>query len=273
VSKCLLDPEPLVREAAVAALCRMDVEAVHGAVLTLVDDPSFPRRTALVIARSNPHVAFHPFILACLADASPVVRRAAVEALARQPTVDVAGTLEPLLRDPDPDVRRSVVGIFGGLRSGRVRQLLLEQAETDRETLVDAVGALGRLSDTTVIPFLTAIYEREGPAAKLAIIEALREIRDPAIEPFLARQLGQPDPALRRAVVLALGGTRSPNAIRQVVPVARDSDEAVRSAVAEVLAAAAGPQVVDALTRLAHDASRSVAATARQALERLGHPV
>jgi HEAT repeat protein len=273
LARCLLDPEPLVREATVAALCRMDVEAVRQAVLGLIDQPSFSRRTALVIARANPHVAYHPFILDCLADGSPAIRRAAVEALARQPTVDVVGTLEPLLRDPDADVRRSVIGILGGLRSGRVRQLLLDQAEADRETLVDAVAALGRLSDTTVIPFLTAIFDREGPAAKLAIIDALKEIRDPAIEPFLARQLGQSDPALRRAVVLALGATRSPNAIRQLVPVARDPDEAVRSAVAEVLAGAGGPQVVDALTRLAHDGSRAVAAAARQTLERMGQPV
>jgi HEAT repeat protein len=267
----LLDSQPVVREATTAAFCRMDVHAVTATLLALVKDRSFPRRTALAIARANPHPDYHPFVLECLTDTAPAVRRAAVEALARQPTVDVVGTLEPMLGDPDPEVRRSIVTILGGLRSRHVRQLLTHQAETDPETLVDAVQSLGKLNDTTVIPLLTAIFDREDPSAKLAVIAALKEINDPASEPFLARQLGNPDPGLRRAVVLALGATLSPNAIRQITPAARDPDETVRCAVAEVLASSGTPQAVDALTRLAHDASRAVAALARQGLEKLGH--
>jgi HEAT repeat protein len=270
IGKCLMDPEAKVREAAVAALCRMDVDAVAQTLLGLVEDPNFPRRTALAIARTNAHVAYLDFILACLSDSTPAVRRAAVEAVARQRTVDLVGILEPLLRDPDAEVRRAVVTILGGLRSRRVRQHLINQAETDADTLVDSVHALGKLSDTTVVPFLTAIFEREGPAVKLAVIEAFKEIRDPAAETFLARHLGSPDPALRRAIVLALGATPTPNALRQLAPVARDPDEAVRAAVVGVLAASDNPQSQDALNRLAHDPSRMVAAMARQALEKLG---
>src|SRR5262249_19221189 len=129
MGRCLVDSEASVREAAIAAFCRMDVDAVAQALLALVEDPEFPRRTALTIARANPHAAYHTFILSCLADASPTVRRAAVEALARQPTVDVVGSVEPLLRDPDVEVRRSVVAVMGGLRSTRVRELLINQAE------------------------------------------------------------------------------------------------------------------------------------------------
>jgi HEAT repeat protein len=272
MAKCLTDAEAMVREATVAAFCCMDADEVARVLLTLVEDPAFPRRTALTIVCASPHVAHLDFILACLSDDSAVVRRAAAEALARQPTVDVVGTIEPLLRDPDVDVRRSVVRILGGLRSRRVRQLLTNQAETDQETLVDAVQALGKLGDTTVIPFLTSIFDRGIPPVKLAVVEALKEMHDPATEPFLAGQLGNTDPALRRAAVLALGATRTPNAIRQLVPVARDPDESVRSAVAAALGNSGNPQASDALTRLAHDPSRSIAAVARQALEKLGQP-
>src|SRR5580765_2886204 len=145
MGECLNDPERIVREATIAAFCCMDVEIVAGTLLTLVDRDAFPRRTVLTIARANPHRTYHPFILGCLSDDSPLIRRAAVEALARQPTVDVVGTLEPLLHDPDPDVRRAVVSILGGFRSRRVKQLLTNQAETDAETVVDVVQALGRL--------------------------------------------------------------------------------------------------------------------------------
>jgi HEAT repeat protein len=273
MGKCLVDAEAIVREATVAAFCCMDVEIVAGTVLALVEAPTFPRRIALTVARANPHRSYHTFIIACLSDAAPAVRRAAVEALARQPTVDVVGTLEPLLHDADADVRRAVVGILGGFRSRRVKQLLTNQAETDAETVVDAVQALGKLGEATVVPFLVSLYDREETPAKLAIVDVLKEIRDPATEPFLARQLGNPDPALRRAVVLALGAIRSENAVRQLVPVAKDPDDAVRSAVVTVLGTSDSAPAIDALTRLAHDPSRPIAALARQALEKLGQPL
>jgi len=269
MAKRLTDPATMVREATVAAFCCMDADEVARVLIALVEDPAFPRRTALTIVCANPHVAHLDFILASLSDPSAAVRRAAAEALARQPTVDVVGTIEPLLRDPDVDVRRSIVKILGGLRSKRVRQLLASQAEADAGTLLDTVQALGKLGDTTVVPLLMAIFDREGPAGKLAVIEAFKEMHDPAAEPFLARQLGNPDPGLRRAAVLALGATRSPNAIRQLTPVARDPDESVRSAVAAVLGSSGNVHANDALTRLAHDPSRAIAAVARQALEKL----
>ena len=113
MSKRLTDPATMVREATVAAFCCMDADEVARVLIALVEDPAFPRRTALTIVCANPHVAHLDFILACLSDPSAAVRRAAAEALARQPTVDVVGTIEPLLRDPDVDVRRAIVKILG----------------------------------------------------------------------------------------------------------------------------------------------------------------
>jgi HEAT repeat protein len=269
IARCLGDPEAVVREAAATALCRMEVDWVADTLLDLLGAGAVPPRTALTIARANPHAGFVPFIVTALGDPSAAVRRSAVEALARQPTVDVVGTLEPLLRDPDPDVRRSTVSVLGGLRSRRVRQLLRNQAETDPETLLEVVRAIGKLGDTTNIPFLGALFEREGTAIKLATIEALRDMNDPATEPFLARQLGNGDPSIRRAVVSALGASRSSNALTQLAAVARDPDPTVRSAVAEILGGLESPRAQDALTRLAHDQSRAVAALARQGLEKI----
>jgi HEAT repeat protein len=269
IGRCLLDSEAVVREAATSALCRMDVARVADTMLRLVASSSLSPLTVLTIARANPHPALHPFIVASLGDGSALVRKAAVEALARQPTVDLVGALEPLLSDPEPDVRRSVVTILGGLRSGRVRQLLTTQADTDPDTLIEVVRALGQRGDTTTIPLLTATFERAGTDVKLAVILALRDIHDPATDPFLAKQLGHGDPTIRRAVVTALGASRSPNILVQIAAVARDPDQTVRSAVAEILGCVASPQAQDALTRLAHDPNRTVAAIARQGLEKL----
>ena len=113
MANCLTDPAAMVREAAVAAFCRMDADDVAYGALALVEDPTFPRRTALTIARANPHAATSTSSSrACRT--VPRVRRAAAEALARQPTVDVVGTIEPLLRDDDAEVRRSVVTSWAG---------------------------------------------------------------------------------------------------------------------------------------------------------------
>ena len=269
IGQCLLDVEAIVREAAATALCRMDVDRVASTLLGLVGTASIPWRTALTVARANPHAKLVPFVVTCLGDPSAAVRRSAVEALARQPTVDVVGTLEPLLRDSDADVRRAVVTILGGLRSRRVRQLLRHQVESDPETLPEVVRALGKLGDTTNIPFLSALFEREGTAIKLATIDAMRDINDLATEPFLAKQLGNVDPTIRRAVVSALGASQSSNALTQLAAVARDPDPTVRSAVAEILGGLESPQAQDALTRLVHDQSRAVAAMARQGLEKI----
>ena len=191
--KCLTDPEALVREAAVAAFCRMDVDAVAQTLLALVEIPAFPRRTALTIARANPHVAYLDYILACLSDSAPTVRRAAVEAVARQRTVDLVGILEPLLRDPDAEVRRSVVSILGGLRSRRV-QAAPDHPGRDRRRDAGRRGAGAGQAERHhrgPVPDDES-SSAKGPAAKLAVIEALKEIRDPAAETFLARQLGSP---------------------------------------------------------------------------------
>jgi HEAT repeat protein len=272
VGRCLTDPEAAVREAAAAALCRMEVDWVADALLNLIGAGAVPPRTALTIARANPHPRFVPFVVTSLGDPSAAVRRSAVEALARQPAVDVVGTLEPLLRDADPDVRGAAVTVLGGLRSRRVRQLLRNQAESDPETLLEVVRALGKLGDTTSIPFLSTLFERDGTAVKLATIEALKDMKDPAAEPFLAKQLGNSDPVIRRAVVSALGSSRTANALTQLAAVARDPDPTVRSAVAEILGGVESPQAQDALTRLSHDQSRTVAALARQSLDKLTTP-
>jgi HEAT repeat protein len=268
IAECLTDAEPTVREAAVTALCRMDVEAVTQALLQQAERSTVSRHMVLSIMRANPHAHQRHFILACLTDPAAPVRRAAAEALARQPTSDIVGSLEPLLRDSESEVRRKVVEILGSFRSRRVRKLLAEQAERDPETRAAAVRALGNLGDTTVIPSLLAIFEGEPPESKLAIVEALSGLPDPATELFLARQLGSGDPRLRRASALALGRIGSPTALRQLIPATRDSDEGVRAAVAEALGPCDEPAARDALSRLALDRSRKVALLARQSLER-----
>src|SRR5262249_48391506 len=154
----------------------------------------------------------------CLSSPSPAERRAALEALATHVTTDLVALLEPLLGDPDPDVRTTAIERLVACRSSRAPQLLIEQLQKDPRTRGAALRALGELGDSTVIPYLIKAFDREGTRGRVAIVEALSSLPDPAVEPFLASQLGAADPKIRRAAVLALGTMTSANAARQLIP-------------------------------------------------------
>ena len=272
VAALLKDGDPAVREAAMAALGRMDVEAVAAALRPLYAEPSVHRGTSLAIMRVNPHPSHLAFIRACLANPSPPVRRTAAEALARQAGQDLCAVLAPLLDDAETEVRAAAVEILGGVPSARARQLLVRQLQRDAATRPASVRALSKLRDSSLIPLLYELFQhdpRVDSAENIAIVEALSEAEDPAVEQFLARQLGSPAESLRRAAVFALARIGSPTAFRQLGAAARDPHESVREAVAEALSRdSTDPTEHDILTRLSVNQNRKVGLVARQALER-----
>jgi HEAT repeat protein len=278
IAELLKDADAAVREAAIAALGRMDVEAVAAALRPFCADPAVHKGTLLTIMRVNPHPSHLGFIRECLADPSPVVRRTAAEALARQAGQDLGSALASLLDDPETEVRAAVVQILGGVHSARARQLLVRQLQRDPATRPGSVRALSLLRDSSLIPLLYDLFQEDAEADetvgaivpdRIAIVEALSGVDDPALEQFLARQLGSRHESLRRAAVFALARIGSPTAFRQLGAAARDAHESVREAVAEALSrAGTDPGEHDILTRLSVDQNRKVALVARQALER-----
>jgi HEAT repeat protein len=280
IAGLLEDGDASVREAAIAALGRMDVESVATALRPLCAEQSVHKGTLLAIMRSNPHPTHLGFIRECLADPSPAARRAAAEALARQAGQDLCAALGPLLDDGETEVRAAVVQILGGAPSARARQLLIRQLQRDSATRPASVRALIALRDNGLIALLSELFQQEprseaqperkiDTAEKVAIVEALGDAQDPSVEPFLARQLGGAEESVRRAAVFALARIGSPTAFRQLGAAARDPHESVREAVAEALSREGGdPAEHDILTRLSVDQNRKVALVARQALER-----
>jgi HEAT repeat protein len=264
IAGLLSDPEVSVRQAAEAALGRLDVEAVTDFLLAGKD--SVPPATALAIMAVNYHPRQRPFAVSCLSDPAPENRQTAVRVLARQSIVDVVDLLEPMLADPDPGVRAAVVEALAALP--RLRPKLVEHARQDAATRAATVSALVGVGDSTLLPFLAGIFAAEPASGQLTIIRALAARPDSAAAAFLMQQLGHRESSVRREVVRALGSALSPAVIRALATAARDDDDGVRLVVAEALGPCPEPAAADAVARLALDPNRRVALAARQWMER-----
>jgi HEAT repeat protein len=175
IAHLLCDPHPAVSSTAAASLGLMDVELVTKVLLEMTATARLSRLRALGIMQCNPHEDQRTFIVACLTDESSDVRRAAIEALGRQPGPYVVDALETCLGDGDPHVRRAAVAVLGSVRSARVRDILLDHVERDRE----ALRALGDRGDTTAIPFLFEAFERESADGESRFSTPSRRCRTP----------------------------------------------------------------------------------------------
>jgi HEAT repeat protein len=256
------DESTLVRGAAGEALSRMDARLVTLALLRDAQAVGKPPRLALAIMQANPHPLQRGFLEACLADASPDIRQAAVAALAAQRGTDVADALEPTLADPALPVRRAAVGALSERPSERTRRLLLERLERDAELRGDIFGALGRIGDPRAIARIVSVFRSCTPAEQTLAVDALGIIDSPSVEPFLCRQLGNPDPRVRRHSVRALVQIGSATALRRVVLAARDSNPRVRLALSKALVSCPHPTARQTLERLSVDPDATVAAAA-----------
>jgi HEAT repeat protein len=176
-----------------------------------------------------------------LADPEPVVRAAALGALAR------CGALTPadaarLLLDPSPAVRRRAAteapATAGrGRRSALPAALRHALADPDPLVVEAACWALGELGDRPAVAALSALAAPEGghhdPRCREAAVAALGAVGDPA---GLAAVLGALDdkPAVRRRATVALAAFEGPEVEAGLWRGAADRDWQVRQ-VAEVL--------------------------------------
>jgi HEAT repeat protein len=267
IVRLLIGTVEAIRVAAAEALADMDPESVTRALLADAPVHEQARIATLEIMEENPHALQRLFIEASLRHADAKVRRAAVAALARQPSLELVDALAPLLSDESFDVRREVVIVLGTSRSRKARQLLLDQIARDPSTRAFAVRSLGDLGDATVVPLLIAMFEREPAMGRLAIIEALAELKQHAAEPLLVRVLGDPDPEVRRTAVLALGRFATTVSLRHAVVAARDPEWQVRAAVVDLLSPEGDAAAVAALERLCLDPHPFVASLAKRRVD------
>jgi HEAT repeat protein len=165
--RLLGSPEPKVRAAALGALARME------------------RLTSGDVA-------------AGLADASPVVRRRAVELAIAHPDVP----LLPLLDDPDADVVEQAAWACGErlpADSGTVARLVqLVGEHGDALVREAAVAALGAIGEPEGLPAILAATT-DKPAVRRRAVLALAPFEGPEVDAALQRALADRDWQVRQA--------------------------------------------------------------------------
>jgi hypothetical protein len=146
-------------------------------------------------------------LLDALADSENAGKRnSATEALVRIGEPSIAPIVARLRREPDIDVRLSLVNLVGDLRSRDGFNVLTELLDQEHDVNVASsiVSSLGKYRDASALPHLVRVLgEREDLWLKFHVIEALGEIGDraalPAILPLYAEK------SLRKPVLEAVG--------------------------------------------------------------------
>ena len=204
--------------------------------------------------------------------------------------------LEPMLRDPDYDVRHAVVRALGmtrdehaawayvrGLRDGLVApERVLEHlgpwaAEAFNEAChigelrpIRAILAegLGLCDDPHAGPAIAGVLSRGNEEERLRACRAIGRIGDPRLGVYLVRALGDHDWDVRAQAAHALAelGGAPDEAIERLEALLADPAWWVRANAADALRAA-GPHGLEALRRAAHSKDRFARDRAREALE------
>lgn len=150
----LHDPTPVVREASVIALGRMEPTATDGVVALLthaLQDPveSVRRAAAVAIGEIEPGPRFLGPVVGLLQSSDEGVRRAAARALLQVDSSQSLGELVAAGRDADAEVRQGIVAAVGEWGGVAVSPWLRERLAQDSSPGVRAEAAyrLGMLND------------------------------------------------------------------------------------------------------------------------------
>lgn len=138
-------------------------------------------------------------VAAALADPDPIVRRRACEEVGRHELAG-AGSLLPLLDDPDPGVIEAAAWALGELGDGAAVDALSRVATGHPEPLCReaAVAALGAIGDERGLAAILA-GTRDKPAIRRRAVLALAPFGGPEVEAAIEAALADRDWQVRQA--------------------------------------------------------------------------
>jgi HEAT repeat protein len=206
---------------------------------------------------------------------TPLVRRAAAEAMAAVGHEDAGGALLAAL--DDERITDAVAASLARLPSPPIQRLLTLLAKGTRPTQRrGAAMALGLAGCEAAAPLLLAALGEEGPLGpRIAAVDALGALCHRPATAQLASLASDAEEAgtIRARALRALGLIGAPESLPAVLGGAREANEAVRIRAAEALGAFPVPEAAEALRALVTtDASRDVARAAVRALGSIGAP-
>lgn len=199
-----------------------------------------------------------------------------VESPEPNPPQVVAAKLVPLLKDRDPELRRTAALSLGKIAAPGVVAALREGLkDPDEEVRRNCAWALGNLGEAVIDDAgLALVQALNDPAAsvKAAAAEAIGNIGGTqAMVEMLSEALEEPDVATRRTAVLALGWLEAPSSYEALVEALHDPDAGVRQGAVAALGELADVQVLPLLReRLLRDPHPGVRSEAAFRLGKIG---
>jgi twitching motility protein PilT len=197
------------------------------------------RRLAADLARSvtSRKEALWPKLVRFLRDEDWWVRERVVDALLELAGRDLAPLLSEFVSDPSDVVRRFAVEVLARLHDPDSFALLVRTAIADEDWWVRerAVEALAAFGDARAVPEIVKILEAV-PGAEIVCLQALLDLRARTAAGVVAGFLEAGDPDVRLKAVECLDGLQAVDEVHRLEGVAADPNPAVRLAAREVLA-------------------------------------
>jgi len=238
------------------------------------------------LAEDNVELNFDAIFLACLSDAEPQVRAAAIRGLWEYEHRDLIEPLIRFLQSDDDAVVRAEAALalgrfvlrceFGSLPERYFRQV--EQAL--RRTIDDdgqelevrgrALEAIGACSLPWVREAIDRAYRSNSHRLRASGIHAMGRNCDPSWWPILFEELKSDDPEMRYEAALACGSLAEEAAVPHLAPLLEDEDAEVREVTVAALGEIGGRQARAVLLRYVDHPSRSTREAVQEALSLVG---
>lgn len=236
-------------------------------------DPASLVITALAV-RGAAEPPDHEFLAAAAGNASPAVRRSALEALAELGSDGALDALSFAVTDEEDDVCEAAVSALGRLRDSSKRAAGFERLReiventTDEKLRVRALKALGDTLDDRAIAALAPFVKGSPALIAIVAVEAISKLGGPV--DALLDALAHPEPEVVKAGMLALSDQDDPRILPRLIQCLEHEAWDVRSLSAELLARVPGEDSKAALrARLASEPSTAVRESLTRSLERM----
>jgi HEAT repeat protein len=247
-------PDTAVRLAAIGALNSIGHADMAGRVLAMIEHPDpLVRESAVRIAGYFGYPAAVDAVLARAVDDEERVRIAALEHLPFLDDARTLGLLDAALAHDTPKARAAAARALARMDAEEALPLLTRAlGDADLWVRYYAARSLGQHKDTTAVPELVALAERDhAQPVRVAAIEALGARRATAALESVLRCAGESNVDIATAALFTLGhlgGTEATAALRAA---ARDADPSRRRAAIHGLAVMASQDAVSTLEWLA----------------------
>jgi HEAT repeat protein len=219
-----------------------------------------------------------PQLAKCLADPDALIRESARRALMKNPAPEAGEALRAALASADTPWRVALINALAvRVEPANLSVFLKEAANENEDIRVAALRALGKLSDNSAVPVVSAAMTKGSDLARqvatdayLTIAEGLANKGDTAAALAIYKSMLASQGYLKCAAVVGIGRTGSAADLPSVFDNAGDADVKLRGACVEAMAMMKGADVTPAIVAKAKTASPEAKPTLLQGLARRG---